>query len=344
MTAIFRKSFMLVFIALLAGNVFAQQFITKLADSIEKKKPVGAPSGTPMLWHDPGAVESLDLVGGAGGKENAPKAPFSFIEEIMGGSTPKLEVKDANGVQWTMKFGSEVNSENFASRMAWAVGYFVEPVYFVPSGKVQGIADASFKRVKSKQLDPKTGQFLDACFERLKDEQVTKFEDEQSWHWEENPFDGSKELNGLRIMVMLLSNWDNKDARDAGRGSNTAIYQFPGEKHYLVADWGGSMGKWGGVTSREKWDCKGFADQTGDFVKGIKDGEIDFGYSGQHTSTFSKGITSADARWLIGYLGRITDAQIKLALAASGATPEETSCFTSALRQRIGMLNTLAQK
>ena len=29
MTAIFRKSFMLVFIALLAGNVFAQQFIDK---------------------------------------------------------------------------------------------------------------------------------------------------------------------------------------------------------------------------------------------------------------------------------------------------------------------------
>ncbi len=340
----FRKSFTLLFMALLASNAFAQLSTAKLAysNSIQDKRQ-SAPSGKPVLWRDPGTVEQLDLVGGAAGRQGVPKPPFTFIEESLSGTNPKVKIKDAKGVQWTMKFGSEVNAETFASRLVWAVGYFVEPAYFVPQGKVEGLAGTSFKRVKREQLDPKTGQFAEARFERQKDKGVTKFEDEQSWHWEQNPFTGTKELKGLRVMLMLVSNWDNKDARDAGRGSNTSIFQYPNEVRYLVTDWGGSMGKWGGVLSREKWDCKGFASQSKDFIKGVKNGEVVFGYSGQHTSDFTKGITPADVKWLHGYLGRLSDAQISDALKASGATAEEVSCFTSALRQRINQLKMATQ-
>ncbi len=340
----FRKSFTLLFIALLAGNAFAQSAATKLtyANSLQERK-LAAPSGKPVLWRDPGAVERLDLVGGAAGRQGAPKAPFTFIEESLSGTNPKVKIKDAAGVQWTMKFGSEVNAETFASRLVWAVGYFVEPAYFVPSGKVEGVAGASFKRVKREHLDPKTGQFAEARFERQKDKGVTKFEDEQSWYWEQNPFVGTKELKGLKVMLMLVSNWDNKDARDAGRGSNTSIFQYPNEARYLVTDWGGAMGKWGGVLSREKWDCKGFTGQSKDFIKGVKNGEVVFGFSGQHTSDFTKGITPADVKWLLGYLGRVSDAQIGEALKASGAAPDEIPCFTSALRLRINQLKMATQ-
>ena len=118
-----------------------------------------------------------------------------------------------------------------------------------------------------------------------------KFEQEESWGWLKNPFTGTKELNGLKVMFMLLSNWDNKDMRDLKHGSNTAIFRYPAkatesgqaEDRYLITDWGGSMGKWGGYVSREKWDCKGFQHQTKEFVKGVKGEFVQFGYSGQHT-------------------------------------------------------------
>ncbi len=344
-----RKYFVMLCLVALTGSAFAQSSKPKPADDSSAKgtEQMAVPTGQPVLWRNPGAVETLDLVGGAAGRAGAPKPPFTFIEESMSGSNPKVKIVDANKVQWTMKFGSEVNAEVFASRLAWAVGYFVEPAFYVASGKVEGVNGASFKRVKKDMLDPATGQFTAARFERQKDKGTKKFEDAESWAFADNPFvktpEGMHQLNGLKIMMMLVSNWDNKDVRDAGRGSNTALFQYPGELRYLVTDWGGSMGKWGGVMSREKWDCKGFASQTKDFVKDVRNGEVRFGYSGQHTTTFVKGIVPADVKWLMTYLGRVTDTQISEALKASGATPDEVSCYTTSLRDRINQLRQVAQ-
>src|SRR5262245_53718441 len=86
-------------------------------------------SGPPILWHDPGEVEKLDFVGGVGGRDQAPKPPFTFEEEILSGTNPKVRVKDAGGTKWAVKFGTEARAEVFSTRMAWAAGYFVEPSY-----------------------------------------------------------------------------------------------------------------------------------------------------------------------------------------------------------------------
>src|SRR5262249_54225920 len=137
------------------------------------------------------------------------------------GSNPKIKVTDANGVKWHVKFGSEVNAETFATRIAWACGYFVDPTYFVASGKVDGATGLRRAR-KAIQSD---GSFTEARFELPREKGVRKLEDEQSWSWIDNSLVGSKELNGLKIVMMLTSNWDNKDVRDVKRGSNTAIYQ-----------------------------------------------------------------------------------------------------------------------
>jgi hypothetical protein len=40
-------------------------------------------------------------------------------------------------------------------------------------------------------------------------------------------------------------------------------------------------------------------------------------------------------KWLLQYIGRISDDQIRVGLKASGATQEESQCFTKALRDRI---------
>lgn len=315
-------------------------------DKEQKGKKEKAPiqKGTPVLWRDPGAVERLDFVGGPGGRQHAPKAPFTFIEENLSGSNPKVRVSDANGVMWAVKFGSEVSAETFATRMLWATGYFVEPNFYVASGRIQGATGLK----RARQAIREDGSFTNARFELPRPKGVRELDGKDSWGWLTNPFVGKKELNGLKVMVMLLSNWDNKDVRDVKRGSNTVIFQTPTaaaglEDRYFISDWGGAMGKTGGYLTREKWDCRGFRDQTPKFVKGVQGDSVQFSYAGQHTQDFMEGIRVSDVRWLLQYLGRITDNQIRLGLEASGATPDEVACFTQSLRDRINQLKTVAR-
>jgi hypothetical protein len=156
--------------------------------------------------------------------------------------------------------------------------------------------------------------------------------------------------------MLLVSNWDAKDARDvapapAPKGgvqmdSNLSIFadNSTGTLRYLYSndDWGASMGKWGGYFGRSKWDCKGYSEQTSDFVKLEDDGTLDFGFHGKHRKDVSADISKADVQWLLQYLGRITDEQIRQGLQASGALPAETECFTRTLRERIEQLKQAA--
>jgi hypothetical protein len=295
-----------------------------------------------VIWRDPGAVDELDFVNGPGGPEGAPVGPFTFVEEDDDGTSPKIEVTDANGVTWKVKWGEEVNSEVIATRLVWAVGYFVEPAYFVRSGRIEGARDLGRA---DEYVDD--GSFSDARFE-LKEKGVKRLKDEDSWSWRANPFAGTEELNGLKIMIMLTSNWDSKDAAEGGP-SNTAIlnYKLPGggvESRYIVSDWGGSFGKWGGVGRRSKWDCEDYTEQSREFVDQLLDDDtVDWGYRSirDRTRDITEGIHVSDVAWLMQYLGRVTDAQIAAGLEASGATPEQVECFTQAIRSRINRLNAL---
>jgi hypothetical protein len=293
--------------------------------------------GQAVIWRNPGPVERLDLAGGPGGAANAPAPPFTFVEEDTSGSNPKIKVRDARGVEWGVKWGNEVNAEVFTSRLAWAVGYFVEPSYFVAAGKIEGAATL----VRAWEYVKADGTFHDARFE-LKPKGLMKYSGEESWRWDRILFGGTQELNGLKVMMMLVSNWDSKDERDADRGSNTKIYVHEtrdgSEYRYVVSDWGGSMGKWGGVMKREKWDCEGFAKQTPTFVLGLTDGFVRFGYEGQHTEAIRNGITAGDVQWMLTYLGKLSDVQIRAALKASGASASEEECFARSVRERIAQL------
>jgi hypothetical protein len=149
---------------------------------------------------------------------------------------------------------------------------------------------------------------------------------------------------------MLTSNWDDKDARNVELGSNTAIQEYRQSNgivqyRYLITDWGGTFGKVGlpGIV-RNKWDCAGYTEQTAEFVRGMQeDGTIEWGYVGTN-SEVRQGITRGDVRWLLRYLGRISDRQLDAALRASGATQKETHCFRSAVRRRIEALKEVSDR
>jgi hypothetical protein len=292
----------------------------------------------PALWRSPGAVERLDFIGGPGGRATAPRPPFSFVRPDPSGSAPKARVRDAVGREWSVKWGQEVKAETFASRLAWAAGYFVEPVYYVPKGRIRGVRNPGRA---ARYLD-KDGNFQDARFELI--DRSAKYLPSTGWTWKKNPFIDTRPLNGLKIIVMLTSNWDNKDGRDPS--SNTAIVRrghVHGPLIYMVTDWGGSMGKWGNFFTREKWDCEGYAGQSSDFIKAVDGREVKFGFTGQHDGDFKDGITTRDVRWVMRYLGRITDAQIRAGLGASGADAHEQQCFGTAIRQRLNQLRQVSQ-
>jgi hypothetical protein len=296
-------------------------------------------TGPPTLWHNPGGIEKMDLTNGPEGPREAPWPPFQFVAENLAGSTAKIRVTDANGVEWMVKFGGEASPQTFAARLVSAVGYFAIPTYFVASGTVQGVGP--LKRARA--YINTDGRFRNASFGKYLDPAVIQWlSDTRSWSWSSNPFVGTPELNGLKILVMLLSDWDNKDARDIKWGSNTAILVYPGgETHYAVIDWGGSMGKWGGYLQRDKWQCGDYTRQTHDFVRGVPGNEIQWGYSGQHTKDFTDGVHLDDVRWLLGYLGRINDSQLRAGLVSSGASRAGADCFVKAIRNRISQLQSI---
>jgi hypothetical protein len=307
----------------------------------------------PILWHDPGPVQSIDLRYGPGGPSEAPRPPFQFVKEDTSGTNPKILVRDAAGRTWNVKFGTEASSDTFSTRLAMAVGYFVEPNYFVESGTIEGVHD--LKRAAA-TIDA-DGRFAAGARFQLRAKQP-EYLVGWTWSWNDNPFLGTREFNGLRILTMLVSNWDVKDFRDQGgspgallhqlverviRGSNNAIYRdADGRYLFFIDDWGASMGSWGDAAERSKWDCGGFIGQSSQLVR-LRGGRLEWGYHGIHTPDITRHLEVADVRWLLGYLGRLSDEQLNVGLLASGATANEAYCYTRALRMRIDQLKEIAR-
>lgn len=307
--------------------------------TVQAQSPARAlPAGS--LWRDPGDVAHLDFAGSVGAPVAKPKPPLTFVREDMSGTQPKIFVKDANGVTWNVKFGFEVHPESFCWRVVRACGYFAEPSFFVPSGRLQGFQP-------TKRKDPTLhadGTFENARFQ-YRDPDL-KFLEDQNWRFDGPPFAATKELSGLKILIMLFGNWDNKDARVGAGGPNTGIFQLkkPYGTRYIYAftDWGAGLGSDASPKSRDNWQCAPFLQQSANWAQRAEDGTLLFRYDGNISEGFRTGIPAAHAAWLMNYLGAITDAQLRAGLVASGANDNDANCFTKALRERVEQLRSAA--
>ena len=294
------------------------------------------------IWRDPGDVSSHDLARGPG---TPPAPPFRFVEEHDSGSQPCVSVHDAAGREWRVKWGPEVRTETFGTRLAWAVGFFSEQTHFIPAGVIQGARE--LRRAKA-NID-EHGRFTDARFE-LSEAGVAKHFDAHSWAWNDNPFVGTRQLNGLKILMMLVSNWDNKDVRDVARGSNTAIFEhrLPEgtlEARYLIIDWGAALGAWGNnVMQRGRWDAAAYAAQNAQFITGMDGDVVHWGYQGQRTTDLTYDITLEDVRWFHELARKLTGDQLRAGFIASGAGVKDADAFTAAILGRIEQMRAVTQR
>ena len=311
---------------------------------IRRAGPRRMASARHRIWHEPTDADLTDLRYGPGGADMVPAPPFTFVSEHLAGSQPCVAVTDARGRRWRVKWGHEARPESFAVRLAAALGYFAEVTHFVERGTIEGAAGLT----RAKNCIAEDGSFTEARFE-LEDRSVRMLFEEHSWSWDDNPFVGTPQLSGLKMVVMLLSNWDTKDRRDVARGSNTAIFEhrtsrYGREARYLIADWGGAMGRWGSnVVSRGRWDVDGFEAQTPQFVTGVVDGYVCFSYVGQRTAEITRGITVEHAAWFYGFARRLTEPALRGGLLACGATEEEATRFARALLDRIRQIGDAAE-
>jgi hypothetical protein len=311
--------------------VFAAMFALVATSAIAQDPPAVATTGTadpaPRLWKDPGAIASRDLAWGIGSEARAPKGPFTFVEENTKDTQPKLVVTDANGVTWDVKLGVEAKSEVAASRLVHAFGYFVEELYYVPSGTIQGVTGLK-RAMKELAAD---GTFSGARFRR-RDAAIVPLE--EKWTFKENPFLDSKELSGLLILMTMVNNWDIRGPRN-NEVLRVTTPEGAIERRYAVGDLGGTFGRMGGmISNHSKWDLKDY--QGEGFIEKVDEGVVHLDYDG-FDSKMDR-VPLEHARWFAGLASQLTEAQVRRAFEVAGATPEEVNGFSKRFMEKIAEL------
>src|SRR5688572_30105540 len=96
-----------------------------------------APAVIAELWQAP--LEPRDLFHGPGGKGGVPREQaFIFVAEDTTGWSPGFDVRDDNGMEWSVKTGPEAQSEVVTSRILWAIGFHQPPTYYLESWSLKG--------------------------------------------------------------------------------------------------------------------------------------------------------------------------------------------------------------
>jgi hypothetical protein len=316
----------------------------------QKKK--GEPVGKPIAWHNPGDVASRDLRFGPGSAALAPVSPFTFLEEIKTGVSPKFKVKDARGVVWSVKMGEESQAETVATRLVWAMGYFADEAYYFDRVEITNLP-----RLSRGQNFIENGTIVRGARFEPKRPDVARGE---TWDWLENPFIGNREFNGLKVMMVLLANYDTRlDNNQIYVARNTETGEL--EARYVVNDIGATFGRVGGLGGkRVKNSLEDY--RASKFVVSVENGMVNFDYNtkpkgagGAFASLFNPGyakrqankekamrsVPVEDARWIGSMLAQLSDEQLRDAFQAANYDHATTEGFVAVLRDRINQLTQL---
>jgi hypothetical protein len=302
---------------------------------------------TAVLWRNPDDIKSRNLFYGPGGDKDAPHTTYTFEKEDMDGTSPKFIVRDENGVKWKVKMGPEARPETVASRLVWAVGYSTNEDYFLPALRVEEMPE--HLRRGQKFVGPH-GTVNNVRLKRYLDgEKKVGY-----WKWSDNPFTGTRELGGLRVLMALINNWDLKD-------NNTSIFH---EKHpdgsdgpeniYMVSDIGASFGTTGVTLAEKGTDGNFHCYSSSRFVRKVTPTYVDFAtpsspvvldifyppdfFMRMHMRWIGRHIPRENVKWIGQILAQLSPEQIRDAFRAAGYTPDEVEGFAQVVEKRIGEL------
>jgi hypothetical protein len=313
-----RTTLVILIILSVSAAAFAQK---------ESKKKKAPPQGTPVLWQEPADIASRDLLMGSGGEALKPDlSKVTFVRDQMGGGfSINYRVTDGAGKTWVAKLGKEAQPETASSRLVWAVGYVTETNYLVPCVHIKGAPEPRYK-VKRCEGDG----FANLKFE-ARPEGVKRLE---PWSWTNSPFAGTKEFQGMVVLMSLLNNWDLKD------DNNRILYVPAGasgqpELHYIISDLGATFGKTGGFISHNRNAPEDFVKSK--FVEGVEGSRVRFAYGGKNAGLF-KNISVDQTKWIGSLLSQLSDKQIEDAFRAANYSAEEVEVLSRAVRARIDQL------
>lgn len=288
--------------------------------SAQKKKGVEPPpSGNAILWQRVD-IASQDLFSGPGGEAMRPDlSNITFIKRETGGHNKKYRIKDGQGRVWVAKPGTEARPETAAVRLLHGIGYETEINYLVPSLTIPGVGTLRNVRLEARPDNVK----------RL-----------NPWKWKANPFVGTNELQGLKIMQVFMTNYDLLDLQNQ-------VLEVQGtdgpELHYIISDLGSTFGKFGSNNLPIFFRFGRSADNPrawskAKFIKGVKNGKIVFATTGAKNRGLFKDVTVAQGRWLYSLLNQLNSGQISDAFRAANYSPAEVELLTAATRRRIDEL------
>ena len=297
-------------------------FVSVAGTAQDNKKKSSLPAGKPVLWEQVN-IADRDLFNGPGGEAMQPDlSKIEFIEEDTSGHNKKYRIRDAKGMEWVAKLGSEAQPETAAVRILYGLGYKTEINYLVP--KITIPTKGTFENVRL-EARPKNAKRLD------------------QWSWKDNPFTGTDQLQGLKIMMVFFTNWDLLDMQNKViRVDNNGQV----EDWYVISDLGATFGKVGNnnlpfffrigrqTNKPEAWEEAGF-------ISSVKGNKIDWDFRGKGRSMMDD-ITLGNARWLAGQLKQLSDQQITDAFRAAGYTPDQIATLLSGFKSRVSVLDNAA--
>jgi hypothetical protein len=280
-------------------------------------KPQPSTLGTPVLWREPADITSRNLLLGPGGETMKPNLnKLTVVEEKESSGPAKIRVRDGSGREWVVKSGGDAQAEVAAARILWAVGYYTDISYLAPRVEIEG--KGVFENAKL-EARPKGVKRLD------------------EWMWDDNPFAGTKELQGLKVALALLDNWNLKNennkilfVRDDKGG--------PGELRYIISDLDVKLDKTGVAPSL--WHLTTQTSTATKLIDRIKDNAVDFGYAGKHKERLA-GISVEHAKWMGSWLARLSDQQLADALRAANYSATDIQRLARIIRARIDELTAL---
>ena len=292
--------------------------ITTLETGVAKSKKKSLPNGTPVLWQAPTDISSRDLFLGPGGTAMRPDLRrITFIKEEKGGYSKKYRVRDGSGREWVVKIGKEAQSETSAIRLLWGVGYLTEVNYLVPRVTIPGKGTFSNVRFEARPEN----------WDRLTE-----------WKWKRNPFIGTPEFQGLKIMMALINNWDLKD-------SNNEIVHIRGanELRYIISDLGATFGH--ASTTPILWRFTRSRNHPSNYAKSefldkVKGDRVVLRFGGKNRGIM-KDIDVEDAQWMAGWLAQLSDRQIRDAFRAANYRPDQINLLARTVRSRTNELLSL---